>query len=227
MKLRDLPDNEKPYEKIENYGVENLSNAELLAVIIKTGTKNYTAIEIAQKILLLDYDEQGLSFLKNVTLEELRTIEGMGRVKALQIKAVAEFCSRFSKPSSIVKFVIKSPKDAAELLMPEMKAEKQEIIKTVIMNNQNKVIRVVTNALGNSNSSYVEIKDIFREVVKSGAMRIIIAHNHPSGSLKPSVDDIKFTLKVQEAGMLLGVEVLDHLIISNEGFVSMKQLGKL
>ncbi|MBQ8298288.1 MAG: DNA repair protein RadC, partial [Clostridia bacterium] len=181
MRIKDLPETEKPYEKIENYGAECLSNAELLAVIIKSGTKNVTAVEIAQQVLLLDKENQGLGFLKNVSLEDLQNINGLGRVKSIQMKALAEFAVRFSKPNKIVRKAITSPEDVAEILMAEMKDEPQEIVKTLILNNQNELIRIVTNAVGSGNSSYIEIKDIFKDAIKSSATKIIVVHNHPSG----------------------------------------------
>lgn len=226
MKIKDLPETEKPYEKIENYGAECLSNAELLAVIIKSGTKNVTAVEIAQQILLLDKENQGLGFLKNVSFEDLQNINGLGRVKSIQMKALAEFAIRFSKPQMIVRKAITSPEDVAGILMAEMKDEPQEIVKTLILNNQNELIRVVTNAVGSSNSSYIEIKDIFKEAIKSSATKIIVVHNHPSGSVEPSLEDVKFTYKVKDAGELMGIELVDHVIIGNGKFASLKRLKK-
>lgn len=226
MKIKDLPETEKPYEKIENYGAECLSNAELLAVIIKSGTKNVTAVEIAQQILLLDKENQGLGFLKNVSFEDLQNINGLGRVKSIQMKALAEFAIRFSKPQMIVRKAITSPEDVAGILMAEMKDEPQEIVKTLILNNQNELIRVVTNAVGSGNSSYIEIKDIFKEAIKSSATKIIVVHNHPSGSVEPSLEDVKFTYKVKDAGELMGIELVDHVIIGNGKFASLKRLKK-
>lgn len=227
MRIKDLPKTEKPYEKIENYGAECLSNAELLAVIIKTGTKNVTAIEIAQQILLLDKENKGLGFLKNVSIEELKNINGLGRVKSIQMKALAEFAIRFSKPQIIARKIITSPEDVAKILMLEMKDETQEIVKTLILNNQNELIRIVTNAVGTGNSSYVEVKDIFKEAIKSNAMKIIVVHNHPSGFVEPSKEDIKFTQKIKNAGELMGIELLDHIIIGSTTFASMKRMGKI
>lgn len=223
MKLKDLPETEKPYEKIENYGAQFLSNAELLAVIIKTGTKDKTAIEIAQEILLLDYQKQGLSFLKDISIEDLKNIKGLGRVKSIQLKAMVEFAVRFSKPSTIQKKSITSPEDVATLLMNELKDEPQELIKTLILNTQNELMRIVTITKGSANSSYVEIKDIFKDAIKSNASRIILVHNHPSGQVSPSRADIELTNKVRHAGELLNIELLDHIIIGDGIFSSLKR----
>ena len=223
MKLKDLPITEKPYEKIENYGAKFLSNAELLAVIIKTGTKDKTAVEIAQELLLKDYQNQGLSFLKDISLEDLANIKGLGRVKSIQIKALVEFAIRFSKPNSIKKRVITSPEIVASILMNELKDEVQEVIKTLILNIQNELMRIVTITKGSSNSSYVEIKDIFKDAIKSNASKIILVHNHPSGQVDPSDADIALTERVKIAGELLSIELVDHIIIGNGVFTSLKR----
>lgn len=223
MKLKDLPITEKPYEKIENYGAQFLSNAELLAVIIKTGMKDKTAVEIAQELLLLDYQNQGLSFLKDISLEDLANIKGLGRVKSIQIKALVEFAIRFSKPNSIKKNLITSPEAVASILMNELKDETQEVIKTLILNTQNELMRIVTITKGSSNSSYVEIKDIFKDAIKSNASKIILVHNHPSGQVDPSEADIALTERVKVAGELLSIELIDHIIIGNGVFTSLKR----
>ena len=126
----------------------------------------------------------------------------------------------------IVRKAITSPEDVAGILMAEMKDEPQEIVKTLILNNQNELIRVVTNAVGSGNSSYIEIKDIFKEAIKSSATKIIVVHNHPSGSVEPSLEDVKFTYKVKDAGELMGIELVDHVIIGNGKFASLKRLKK-
>ena len=223
MKLKDLPITEKPYEKIENYGAKFLSNAELLAVIIKTGTKDKTAVEIAQELLLLDYQNQGLSFLKDISIEDLSNIKGLGRVKSIQIKALVEFAIRFSKPNSIKKNIITSPESVAAILMNDLKDESQEVIKTLILNTQNELMRIVTVTKGSTNSSYVEIKDIFKDAIKSNASKIILVHNHPSGQVEPSRADIALTERVKIAGELLSIELIDHIIIGNGVFTSLKR----
>ena len=223
MKIKDLPITEMPYEKIENYGAEALSNAELLAVIIKSGTQNRTAIDIAREILLMDHENQGLGFLKNISLEDLKNIKGLGRVKSIQIKALVEFAVRFSKPNSIRKKVITSPEDVANILMNELKDEPQELIKTLILNNQNELMRIITNAKGSGNSSYIEIKDIFKEAIKSNATKIILVHNHPSGHVEPSKADLDLTDRVRIAGELMSIELVDHIIIGNGIFKSLKR----
>lgn len=226
MKIKDLPDMEKPYEKLEAYGASRLSDAELLAIIIRTGTKNSTSIELAQKLLLLDTEKRGLSFLKNISIQEMMQIKGLGRVKAIQLKAVFELAGRFLVPSINKRLVITGPDIVAKLLMNELKDETQEMIKTIIMNTQNELIRIVTNAIGSVNASIIEVRDIFKEPIKSNAPKIIIVHNHPSGNPEPSASDIKFTHKIHDMGEMLGIELLDHIIIGNNSFLSLKRLKK-
>lgn len=226
MKIKDLPDMERPYEKLEAFGAEKLSNAELIAIILKSGTKNITSIELAQKVLLLDKENIGLTFLKEVAFEDLHKIAGLGRIKAIQLKALGELLSRVRLPQTRKEQVISSPEAAAKFFMGELGLETQEYIKTMILNTQNKLIRIETNAVGSTNASYVELKNIFREPIKTGAAKIIVVHNHPSGDPTPSKSDITFSLKLRDVGLLLGIEVLDHIIIANDKFVSLKRLKK-
>ncbi len=227
MKIKDLPEMERPYERLENYGASKLSDAELLAVILKSGSKNMTSVELAQQILLLDEENKGMSFLKDTPVEELQKIKGLGRVKALQIKAVAELAHRIATPRKIYKIVIDSPEKVSSVVMDEMKDASQEMIKTLILNSQNELIRVVTNSIGNVNSNYIEIREILKEPIKSSAPKIILVHNHPSGNPAPSKSDIDFTQTIKDAGKLFGIELVDHLVIGNGRFTSLKKLGKL
>ena len=226
MKIKDLPDMERPYEKLESFGAENLSNAELIAIILKSGTRNVTSIELAQRVLLLDKENVGLAFLKDFALEDFQKISGLGRIKAIQLKALGELLSRVRLPHTRKELVISSPEAAANFFTGDLGLETQEYIKTMILNSQNKLIRIETNALGSTNASYVELKNIFREPIKSGAAKIIVVHNHPGGDPAPSKSDIAFTVKLKDVGMLLGIEVLDHIIIANDKFVSLKRLKK-
>ena len=161
MKIKDLPEMEKPYEKLENYGASRLSDAELLAVVLKSGTKNKTSVELAQEILLLDSEEKGLNFLKDIPTDELQKIKGLGRVKAIQLKAVVELATRISKPRKIIKRIITSPEEVANILMADMKDETQEIMKVLVLNTKNEIIRIATVGIGTANVNLIEVRDIF------------------------------------------------------------------
>lgn len=226
MKIKELPEMERPYEKLELYGAEMLSTAELMAIIIKSGTKNLTSVEIAQEILKEDIYKKGITFIKDISIEELKQKRGIGRVKAIQLKAIAELASRANKPVKIIRKEIYKAEDVAKILMPDLRNEKQEIIKTILLDVRNKIIKIVTNTIGGTNSNTIDIKDIFREPIKSSAEKIVLVHNHPSGDVTPSSSDIKFTKKVIETGKLLGIELMDHVIIGDGKFCSLKELKK-
>jgi DNA repair protein RadC len=226
MKIKDLPQTERPYEKLEDNGASALSDAELLAIIIKNGTKDMTSIEIARQILKLDEANRGLSFLKEISIQELEQNKGIGRVKAIQIKAATELASRITRPIKVIKTKITTPKQISDIFMEELKYLSQEVMKTVLLNTQNQVIRIITNSIGNLNTNMIEAREIFKEAVKSSAARIVLVHNHPSGDPTPSYSDINFTKKISEAGDLIGIELLDHIIIGNEVFSSLKSMKK-
>ncbi|MBP3831097.1 MAG: DNA repair protein RadC [Clostridia bacterium] len=222
MKIKELPEVERPYEKLELYGEKALSNAELLAIIIKNGTKDKTSIEMANEILNLNqnHDKGDINFLQDFSLEELKNIKGIGRVKAIQIKAMCELAGRMSKPSNYRKIQIKGPNDVANLLMNDLRFEKREIVKVVIINNKNIVLKILDVAIGSGNCSNLNIRYILSETVKMNAPKIILVHNHPSGDPTPTKQDIFVTEKLKEAAELLKIELLDHIVIGNMRYKS-------
>ena len=214
MKMKELPMSERPYEKLEMYGEQSLSNAELLAIIIKTGTKENTSIELAQKVLNLNNSkENSLRFLQNVSIEELTNIKGIGKVKALQIKAIAELTKRMSMPINFKNIKIKMPQDVANILMEELKYEKREIVKVIILNIKNIVLKIVNITVGSTNFAVLEPKDVLIEAIKMQAPKIILVHNHPSGNATPSKEDFEITKKIYQCAKLMGIELLDHIVI--------------
>lgn len=219
--MKELPELERPYEKLELYGEKILSNAELLAIIIKTGTKDETAIELAQKILKLnDTNTEDLSYLKELSIEELMQIKGIGKVKAIQLKAVTEIAIRMFKTSNYKAVTIKQPYDLAKILMSELKFEKSEKVKLIILNNKNEVQKIKEIATGGSNFANVSIKDILSEPIKMKAPKIILVHNHPSGDSTPSNQDRVFTEQLYEISELMGIQLVDHLVIGNMNYTS-------
>lgn len=225
MKMQELPLSERPYEKLEMYGETTLSNAELIAIIIKTGTKEESSVIIAQKILALEKKEgNNLRFLQDISIEELMKIKGIGKVKAIQLKAVAELTKRMSRPLDVCKVQINSPKDVAELLTEEMKFEKREVVKTIMLNSKNCILKIVDVCFGGTNSAILKPKDILHEAIKQGAPKIILVHNHPSGDPTPSKSDFDFTERLNEASKIVGVELLDHIIIGDYGYRSIFSL---
>ncbi len=221
MKMKQLPISERPYEKLEMYGAHTLSNAELLAIIIKSGTKEESSLAIAQRVLSMhNKKEHTLRFIQDMSIEDFKKIKGIGRVKAIQMKAVCEFAKRISKPISDCPIRINSPKDIANLLMNELKYEKREIVKVVVLNTKNIVLKIVDICFGATNSVMLTPKDALIEAIKIGAPKIILVHNHPSGDATPSQSDIDFTLNLKKAADIMGVELLDHIILGDETFES-------
>lgn len=219
--IKELPELERPYEKLEWYGEKALSNAELLAIIIKTGTREETSVQVAQKILNLnDTKTEGINFLRNIAIEELMQINGIGKVKAIQLKAVGELASRMTRPNRCKKVRIKEPFDLAKIMMEELRFQNKEIAKIVILNNKNEIIKIKDIAMGGANFAHIEIKDILQEPIKMGAPRIILVHNHPSGDATPSQQDIIFTNHIYDAATMLGIQLVDHLVIGNKAYTS-------
>lgn len=221
LKMKELPELERPYEKLELYGEKHLSNAELLAIIIKTGTRTENSVQIAQKILNMNNENiDELNFLRNLTIEELIKIKGIGKVKAIQLKAVCELAIRMSRPNNYKKVKIRQPYDLAKLLMNELRYEKKEIAKVVILNQKNEILKIQDVAVGGVNFATIGVKDILYEPIKMKAPKIILVHNHPTGDSTPSKADIDITIRVDKATQLIGIELIDHIIIGDMNFTS-------
>lgn len=222
IKMKNLPVTERPYEKLEQYGEKNLTNAELLAIIIKSGTREETSVQLAQKILLLNEnrDKNNLNFLRDITIEELIKIKGIGKVKAIQIKATCELASRMNSIDNYKNITINKPSDVVDILFEEMRFEKQEILKVVILGNKNKLLKIKDIAKWTGNFVKASIKDVLNEAVKVQAMQIILVHNHPSGDVTPSKNDIEFTREVKKASTILGINLIDHIIIGGNNYIS-------
>lgn len=222
IKMKELPKSERPYEKLELYGEKTLTNAELLAIIIKAGTKEETALGLAQKILKLNNNQEkdNLNFLRELTVEEFMKIKGIGKVKAIQLKAVCEIASRMNTVTNYKQKQIKKPQDIAEILIEKMRFEKQEILKVAILDNRNHLLKIKDIAIGSGNFVVTTIKSVLNEAVKIEASKIILIHNHPSGDPTPSNADIEFTKKVEKASEILGIQLLDHIVIGKNNYIS-------
>lgn len=224
MKMKDLSYLDRPYEKLETYGAKALSDSELLAIILKNGTKDKTVLEISQELMSKDKENQGMVFLSQFSIEELIKIDGIGRVKAIQLKAVCELAERAFYRKPVLKEKIKTPEQLSLIFMGELRYKKQEFLKTAILDSQNRIIKIITNSIGGLNSNSIEIREILSEPIKASAAKIALIHNHPSGDVTPSKSDIIFTMKVNEACKIFGIELIDHIIIGNGEFSSLKRL---
>ena len=219
--IKQLPETERPYEKMELYGENALSNAELLAIILKTGTKEESSVVIAQKLLsLYPESENNLDFLKEMSIEEFMHIKGIGKVKAIQLKAIGELTKRIARPITTNQVQINSPKEVAELLINEMRYDKREIVKVILLNAKNKVIKIEDVCFGGTNSAILKPKDVLQEAIKLGVPKIILVHNHPSGDPTPSKSDFAFTERLLQASETMGIELLDHIVIGENRFES-------
>lgn len=215
IKMKELPDCERPYEKLEMYGAKKLSNAELLAIIIKTGTKQDSALNLAQKILALNNkkDKNNLTFLGELTINELTSIKGIGKVKALQILAISELSKRMLTPIKTTEQKIKTTEDIAKIFMSEMANEEREIAKLIILNSKNVILKIIDLSIGGTNYAVLEPKIVLAEAVKMQAPKIILVHNHPSGDPTPSEQDFRATDRIYEAASIMGIDLLDHVVI--------------
>ena len=228
MIIKKLPVWERPYEKAQMYGIENLSNAELLAIIIKTGTKEKTSIELAQEILSIEKNgKENIQFLQDVTIQDLTKIKGVGIVKAIQIKAVCELNKRMARPISKEVIKISRAYDVYQLLTNEMRYEKREKLKVLALNTRNILLKIIDVSQGGTSSIAIDLKDILSEPIKIGAAKIILVHNHPAGSTIPSQPDIQLTQKLYNVAYQLGIEFIDHIIIAKDKYESIFRMAKI
>lgn len=219
--IKDLPISERPREKMYSQGVHALSNAELLAVIIGSGSKGDTAIDLARRILSLD--NRGIALLSDVSLEELIELKGIGLSKACQVLAAIEIGKRLNKVGPYDKVRITNPSIVADILMDEMRYLNKEYFKIAILDTKNQILSIENISVGTLNASIVHPRDVFKVAIKRNANSIILIHNHPSGDTKPSGEDISITNRLIDAGNLLGIRVLDHIIIGDNTFLSFKE----
>ncbi|AIQ20086.1 MULTISPECIES: RadC family protein [unclassified Paenibacillus] len=220
--LRDLPHEERPRERMMHYGAESLSQAELLAILLRTGTRRESAIHIAQQLL---GRAGGLRGLADLSIDELTNIKGIGPAKAVQLKAGIELGRRMANSRLTEPVTIRSPQDAAEILTEQLRYLQKEHFVCLFLNTKNHVIAQETLSMGSLNASIVHPREVFRAAMKCSSAAIICAHNHPSGDPTPSPEDISLTSRLLQAGEIVGIDVLDHLIIGDSRFVSLKEKG--
>lgn len=220
LTIKELPADERPRERLVKYGADALSNAELLAIILRVGTQEYSAIGLAEHMLSRF---GGLKGIAGASVEDLSRIKGLGTAKAAQIKAMVELGRRLAASVGHSRPTIRSPQDAAELLMPELRDEPQEHFKAVLLNNKNEVLKTRTISIGSLEASIVTPRELFREAISANSASVIIAHNHPSGDPTPSQEDINVSKRLHQAGQLVGIDVLDHLVIGDGRWVSLKE----
>lgn len=225
LKIKDIPESERPKEKLFKYGADILTNSELLALILRTGTRKENVIQLSSRLLS---ELEGLDGILDADADEIMAIKGIKHTKASQILALAELFKRFRTLKACSKDVkVTSPKDVANVVMGEMMNLEQEVLKVILLSTKNIIIGTKDVFKGSLNSSIVHPREIFKQAIKRNSASIIICHNHPSGDPTPSKEDINVTLRIKECGKIIGIELLDHIIIGKNKFVSFKETGQI
>ncbi|MCI8401224.1 MAG: DNA repair protein RadC [Lachnospiraceae bacterium] len=220
-----LPKDQRPYEKCEEKGVRALTNQELLAILLRTGSMEESALELAGRVLRSGSRGEGLAGLCAMTREELRQIHGIGRVKAMQIGCICELARRMAKEPAGAAPRFESPESIAGYYMEDMRHKNQEELMILMLNGRNRRICETVISRGTVNGSVASPREIFLEALRHHAVSIVLLHNHPSGDPTPSQEDILATRRVEEAGALLDVRLLDHIIIGDCCYISLKERG--
>lgn len=223
MKIEDIPAMERPLEKALNYGIEKLSNTEILALLINSGTRSRSAIELASEILSIM--PGGLSQLGELELDDLMNIKGIGYSKALRILGAIQLGKRMATSVPPDRACIRTNEDVACLIMERLRYEKKEHFLSILLNTKGEVIEIDTVSIGELTSTLVHPREVFKRATRQSAASIILAHNHPSGDPAPSRQDIETTRRLIECGKLMGINILDHIIIGNGTFTSLKALN--
>ncbi|WP_306454087.1 RadC family protein [Evansella halocellulosilytica] len=222
MMIRDVPKSERPRERLLREGAQALSNQELIALLLGSGTRNESVIQLSARVL---QHFNGLRLLKEGSVKELQEIKGIGEAKAVLLKAALELGKRIRQLPPEDRYVIKSPEDVADFMMEEMRHLTQEHFVTLYLNTKNQVIHKQTIFIGSLNASIVHPREVYKEAFRYSAASIVCLHNHPSGEPTPSHEDIEVTKRLTECGRMIGIELLDHVIIGDQKYCSLKEKG--
>ncbi len=223
--MNELPEQERPREKLERLGAERLTDAELLALILRTGTDHLSAVSLAEEILALDIGGHGLEKIYHMSKTDLMSIRGIGHVKAAQILAICELSIRLSKIKARERIAFHSPDSIARYYMNEFQSYRQEHLMMLLLDAKNQLMGERLISKGTANASMAEPRDIFSEALRMGALSVILIHNHPSGDVTPSSADLHITQRIYEAGELLGIHLIDHIIVGQGNYKSLKEEG--
>lgn len=220
--IENLPPEVRPFEKMLREGEERLSDAELVAVLLRSGTKGKNALDLARDLLYPVDGSGGLNRLRDLSATEMQDISGIGPVKAGQLKACVELANRLQLPESTERLDFGSPERVYELLRPELQYLPYEQVLALLLDSKNRLIRKILISQGGLTSAVIRPRDIFREAVRTSAASIILVHNHPSGYCEPSGADYETTKALKKAGELMGIALNDHVVIARDGYYSMR-----
>ncbi|WP_153726518.1 RadC family protein [Heliorestis convoluta] len=221
LRITDLPQELRPRERMVQAGPQGLSNGELLAILLRTGTRQETAVDLAHRIL----HSGGLRFLAEASIDDLSTIKGLGLAKSAQIKSAVELGRRIAASTPETKTIIRSPEDVSRLVMEEMRFLDKEVFRALALNTKNHVLSIEDISVGSLSSAIVHPRELFKALIRKSAAAVVLLHNHPSGDPTPSREDREITRRIVEGGRILGIEVLDHIIIGDNRYASLKELG--
>ncbi len=222
-KFNNLPAQERPYERCIRHGAEGLSDRELLAILLRTGSKERSVLELAGDLLKLVPEKEGFTGLRRLNLEELTSVRGIGTVKAIQVKCMLELARRMAREEAGVGIYFKTPASIAEYYMEDLRHLEQEVLLLLMLNQKGRLLKEKYLFRGTVNSSVISPREIYLEALSARAVQIILLHNHPSGDAKPSREDLQATKRVFEAGALLGIQLTDHIIIGEHTYVSFRE----
>lgn len=224
--MKTLPELERPYEKCERLGAGSLSDAELLAVLLRTGSRGENVLDLSRRILYYA-GEDGILGIHHFTIERLKRMKGIGRVKAVQMVCISELAKRLAKARACEMLQFTCPASIAKYYMEDMRHERQEVMKLLMLNSKSRLIGESDISKGTVNASLITPRELFIEALQKNAVSIIILHNHPSGDPSPSREDRLITERIRQAGDLIGIELLDHIVIGNNCYISFSEQGLL
>ncbi|MGI4788569.1 MAG: RadC family protein [Janthinobacterium lividum] len=220
--IKDLPSDERPRERLHAYGAQALTTAELIAILIQTGNAQRSAVSLGEFLLAEFGSIKGVA---TASLEQLAGVKGLGAAKASQIKAAIEFGNRLTLFSEEGRPSIGGPRDVSNLLMPDLRFQKKEHLMSLLLNTKNQVLAIKTVSVGDLSSSIVHPREVYKDAVIASAAAIIVAHNHPSGDPTPSAEDVAVTKRLVQSGEIMGIDLLDHIVLGDGTFVSLKERG--
>ena len=224
--VRDLPKEVRPREKLLQYGASALSDIELLAILLRTGTTSRSVLHLAEDVLA-QYKDKGLAAIMHMSPQEIASIHGIGLAKAATVVAAVELGRRLSERAARTLEKVEGPEDVARYVIPSLRFEQKEHFLAMFLDIRNRILALATISVGSLTSSIAHPREVFREAIRYSAAGVILVHNHPSGDPTPSREDIQLTKQMMKAGEIMGIPVLDHVVVAGDNFLSLKEANRL